>query len=55
MPLFFYPRPKSENSVCDSITYINGKEFDLRNGYIKSYCQGLEGLKTDFPYSNDAY
>ena len=44
MPLIFHPRPKSENPVCDSITYINGKDFDLRNGLIKSYQQGIADI-----------
>ena len=54
MPLFFYQCPKSENLECDSITYINGKDSDLRNGFIKSYPPGIVDLKMDFPHSNDA-
>ena len=55
MPLFFYPHPSSENSACDSITYINGKDFDLHNGFIKSYQQGTLDLKIDFRHSSDVY
>ena len=55
MPLILYPHPKSENTACDSITYKNGKDTDLRNGFIKSYQQGIVDLKMDFCHSNDAY
>ena len=56
MPLFFFnPRPKSENTPCDSITYINGKDSDLRNVFIKSYQEGIVDLKMDFRHSNDTY
>ena len=44
-----------ENTACDSITYINGKDSDLRNVFIKSYQQGNIDLKMDFPHSNDVY
>ena len=54
MPLIFYPRQKTENLPCDSITYINGKDSDLRNDSIKSYQQGMLDLKIDFRHSNDA-
>ena len=55
MPLFSYMRPKSENTACDSITYINGKDIDLRNGLIKSYQRDFVDLKIDFRHSYDAY
>ena len=55
MQLLFYPRPKSENTACDSITYINDKDSDIRNGVIKSYQQVVVALKLDFSHSNDAY
>ena len=35
--LSFYLRPKLKKSACDSIIYKNGKDSDLRNGFIKSY------------------
>ena len=55
MPLIFYTRPKYEFVACDSITYINGKESDLRNGFIKSYQQIFVNLNIDFRHSKDAY
>ena len=41
---FFYPRRKSENSACDSIGCINGKDSEIRNCFIKSYQQGIVDL-----------
>ena len=55
MPLIFYLRPKSENTVCDIITYINGKDSDLRKGFVESYQQGIVDIKIDFRHYNDAY
>ena len=55
MPFIFYPRPKSENSACDNIPYINDKDSNLRNGFIKSYQQGIVDFKMDFRHSKDAY
>ena len=39
----FFAPPNSENLAYDSmpITYMNGKDSDLRNGLIKSYQQGI--------------
>ena len=52
---FFLSGPKSGNSTCDSITYINGKDSDLCNGFMKSYQQDIVNMQMDFPHSNDAY
>ena len=54
-PLISYPRLNLENSAFDSITYVNGNDSDLRNGLIKSYQQGIAGLKMGFHHSIDAY
>ena len=57
MPLIFYPHPKSDNTACecDSITYKNGKDSDICNGFIKFYKQGIVDLKINFCHYNDAY
>ena len=55
LPLISDSRLKSENSACDSITYINGTDSDLRKTLIKSYNSGIAGLKMDFLHSQDAY
>ena len=53
--LISYQRSKSENSACDSITYVNGKGPDHCYSFIKSYHQGIVCLKIDFHQSDDAY
>ena len=38
-----------------NFTYVNDKDSELRNGFIKSYQHGIVDFKRDFCHSNYAY
>ena len=52
VPLIFYLRPKL---ACDSIAYMNGKDSDLRNSFIKSCQLGIVDISIGFRHSSDAH